>query len=357
VRAIAPLDSQAAGMDPNAALRVISAYAFGGMAWSPGSGYLAYVSGKEGGSGEVYLYNVRSGQTTRLPAPTGDSPSYAFGLRFSPGGQKIYFNRAYEFGTSTYALAGAWVGGLDGSLVQVAGSQSSAEQLVAWMNEDQIMVSSVQPDCGEQNLRLVSLRGQPDQVVWPGCFADRIYERGLGSMILSVTPDIAAIQPSTPAGVYRVRIRDGSVQRITERSFTRLSSSGRAYTWYGYQPQEGLSLVSLNGQVTPVFQGPPYDGSDPELNRPLRAVSGQNAWFWDGNGLFLVDPSQPDQQPRVIFPLPVTNLTQSPSDRRLYFFLAYDGSAGRLYAIRAGEWQPYLVDEHIQTARSITWTH
>jgi hypothetical protein len=286
--------------------------------------------------------------------PTAGSPTYANNLRFSPGGKRIYSNRAYDFNQDGgSAFAGAWVTGIDGTLVQLAGSDSTGEHLAAWIDDGQVLLSSDSPGCGEQNLRVVTLNTQKTQVFWPNCFAALSYQRGLTSVIVSVTPEIAAYQADNPAGLYRVRLWDGVAQKITDHSFTRLFPARQAYTWYGFLPGEGLSMVSLDGKVTPVFSGPPYDGSDPQINRPLFIEPGGTGWLWDGNGLFLGKPNTPPQQ---IFPLPVTNLTQSPSDRRLFFFLAYDGPVGRLYVIRSGEWQPYLMDERIHTPSSIHWT-
>jgi hypothetical protein len=355
VRTIATLDPKGPNADPNSALRVVNAYDHGAMVWSPGGTYLAFVSGQEGNSGEIYFYSMRSEKQYRLPAPpTGDSPTYAYNLHFSPSGTRIYSDRAYDFNPSAGAvLAGAWVSGTDGTLVQVAANDFTGENLVAWLNDGQVLLSSGSPDCGEQNLRVVNLSTKQAQVYWPGCYADLSYQRALSSVILSVTPDIVAFQTDTPTGLYRVRLWDRQVQKITDRSFNKLIPARQAYTWYGYLAGEGLSLVTLDGKVTPVLNGPPYDGSDPQINRPLFTAPDGTDWFWDGNGLFLAGPNH---QPQQLFPIPVTNLTQSPTDRNLFFFISYDGPVGNLYIMRAGEWKPYLIDERIHTPAGIHWT-
>ena len=127
-------------------------FAGGGLAWSPDGTRLAFVSGHEGTSADVYVYSRDTGQIARLT----DDPSHAYQLSWSPDGRYIFYTGASNFGSGAgYVMEGVWVARADGADVRSLyepDSVSGAEVLVDWVSEDTVLVHSWRRDWGGVNL-------------------------------------------------------------------------------------------------------------------------------------------------------------------------------------------------------------
>lgn len=344
-------------VDLEIAYQSMSALNNGGVDWSPGENYIAFVSAHEGKSAEVYTYHVPSGTIKRLTTDDSpEGPAHAYRLSFSPSGQRIYHARAYNFGTGAgYWMAGAWVVDLNGNIVQVSIGDSTGESLITWINNERPLLSSTRQDCGEQNLRTVDVITGQEQIMWHGCIDDRSYNRRMGEVVITVSAETAAIQPGNIEGVHRIRLWDGRVTTITERGFEKLYTGQGLYNWYAYNEWEGLFGLDYTGAITPILTGSPYDGSMPGLN-PIRQVTTSRQWLYQSDGLYLaLNVDGVPQEPVLVFPGEVQSLTSSQTLNGVYYFIAYEGTVGRIYRINATDWKAEIVDERITTPDGISW--
>lgn len=350
-------NGQVAAADLEIAFQAMSAFNNGGVDWSPGENYLAFVSPHEGPSAEVYTYHILSGILNRLTSTDlTEGPAHAYRLSFSPSGQRIYHARAYNFGTGEgYWMAGAWVVDLKGKLVQVSEGDSTGETLVAWVNNQRPLLSSTRRDCGEQNLRTVDLTTGQVQIMWPGCIDDRSYNRRLGEVVISVSAQTALIQPGNLEGVHRIRLFDGRVTTITEHGFEKLYTGQGPYNWYAYNDWEGLFGLDRSGTITPILTGPPYDGTVPGFN-PLRQLTSSREWLYSGDGLYLAqNVNGAPQEPALILPMDVSSFTASQNINGVYYFIANQGAGDRIYRVNTKDWQPEVLDERITSPSTIIW--
>ena len=125
----------------------------GGLQWSPGGNYLAFVSAHSGPSGDVYVYRPSTGamrRLTNLELPEG--PAFAYNLSFARTGYSIYYAAAHHFdNVAGNQMAGAWVTTVSGLHKQVAGNEFAGEEIVSWINDSNLLLSSWNSDCGDQN--------------------------------------------------------------------------------------------------------------------------------------------------------------------------------------------------------------
>jgi hypothetical protein len=358
----AGLNAQSPQPSLDGSFQTLIAYSTGGMAWSPDGHALAFVSSHEGDpngplAGDVYLYTPSAGKISKvsnLSLPSG--AAHAYNLDWSRDGQFLYYDGAYGFGeNNTASVAGAWVSGLNGNITQVApGEQSAGERLESWLPGSNVLLASNNGGC-TQNIRAVNIRTAKVQVIWPGCYADMLYDRLRNELLISVTSDLSG--DGNPAGLFLVSLYNNppAPRKISDEGFQKLYRGDYRTDWYGYRPDKGLFSISRRGAATALFSGGAYGGEDGGQTRPLLHLPDFTTWLWSGpTGLFVAKPGSDPQQ---ILPYEPQNLIQSPTQTGLYFFIGprSDNQVTSLYAMRARDWKPYLVDERIQNPDSLIW--
>jgi len=94
------------------AIMTLEALKRDGLVWPPGSTYLAFTSGHESYSGDIYFYVTTNGEirrNTHLDLPGG--PAFAYQLNFSPTGRALFYTATYRLGFDGEHdwLAGAFI--------------------------------------------------------------------------------------------------------------------------------------------------------------------------------------------------------------------------------------------------------
>jgi len=355
-------DSPAGVLD--SAFQSINAYSHNALAWSPDSSILAFTSAHEAptdrpASSNIYFYRPASNSISRftdVQLPQG--PGYPYQLDWSPYGRRLFFEVAYSFGggSDTY-FAGAWINGLDGSSIQVASEENSTgERVLAWTGYNNILIASANDSCGIQNLRNVNLSTGEATSLWPKCYQTAVYDRQRNLLLVSVTFNQIEVTEENTPGLYLVSIAQPQPRAISDHGFERVltgqSAGPNSAAWYGFNSGEGLFTIQRTGEINPLFTGAPFDGSTGAALSPLLQLT-TGDWLWRGDGLYLCRPGYLPQQ--VIATRP-DNLTTSPSVPGLFFYLAPDQEAVRLFGIHMRDWQPFIVDPRILDPKGIDFT-
>lgn len=187
-----------------AAQQVYRAVVFqeGGLAWSPAGGQLAFVSGHDGTSADVYVYARDTGEIIRLT----DGPSHAYQLSWSPDGQYIFHTGTSNFGSGAgHTMVGVWTARADGTGIQSLyepDSRSGDEELIDWVSNDTVLVHSWRPDCGKVNLVTANVVSGEVQIVWPDYFNRAAYNPATDTILIDAY-DIEC-NPADASGFYRV---------------------------------------------------------------------------------------------------------------------------------------------------------
>jgi hypothetical protein len=192
-------------------------YEGGGLAWSPDGTQLAFVSGHEGTSSDVYVLARDTGQITRLT----DGPAHAYQLSWSPDGEYIFHTGASNFGSGAgYAMVGVWAARADDTGVRSLyepDPRSGSEVLVDWISADTVLVHSWRPDCGALTLMRVNVVTGEIRVVWSDYFNQMAYRRDLGAVLIDAM-DIPC-NPEGVSGFYRIDVPGTGLEQISVEDF------------------------------------------------------------------------------------------------------------------------------------------
>jgi dipeptidyl aminopeptidase/acylaminoacyl peptidase len=189
----------------------------GGPVWSPDGTQLAFVSGHDGASSDVYVYSLVTGQMTRLT----DGPSHAYQLHWSPDGQYIFHTGASNFGSGAgYQMDGVWAARADGAGVRLLyelGEWTAAEEFVGWVSVDTVLVNSWRPDCGKINLRTSSIASGELEIVWPDYLNRVVYNPDTGAILIDAQ-DISC-NPEGTSGFYLAEPGGAELAQITAEEY------------------------------------------------------------------------------------------------------------------------------------------
>lgn len=315
------------------------------IAWSPDGKYLAFISGQDGVSADLYVYAAATGEIRRLT----DGPSHAYGISWSPDSQYIFHSGAVAFGTGAgITSAGAWVASVDGTEVIETTSGRGETTLLGWVSSEAILVFSWNIMCGAADLQEIHFKAGTSRLLWPGCMEDFHYDRQKGNVIITNSNSYDAWEDFSGKrqGTYLVTPGQAGFQKISDQGYEYIFRGQELAAWYGFIRSEGLFALDKDGQVIDSFTEPPYSNS--RLN---------DFCFPDDDYLYLENW---DTQSTDIIRLgtgQVASLTglaescyPSPADPDLIFSFG-DG----LKAYRMNEWQVQLVSEAIEYGFGIYW--
>ncbi|MCD6285653.1 MAG: PD40 domain-containing protein [Anaerolineae bacterium] len=189
----------------------------GGLAWSPDGSTLAFVSGHDGISADLYVVSRDLREITRLT----DGPSQAYQISWSPDSRYIFHTGASNFGTGAgYMMVGVWVARADGTGVRSLyepDPRTGAEVLVDWVAVDTALVHSWRPDCGGRNLITVNVASGEIQVVWPDYFNQVAYNPDTGAILIDAQ-DIGC-NPEGASGLYLMEPGSTELQQVSDEEY------------------------------------------------------------------------------------------------------------------------------------------
>ncbi|MCJ7736702.1 MAG: hypothetical protein MUQ10_05225 [Anaerolineae bacterium] len=189
----------------------------GGLAWSPDGSSLAFVSGHEGISADLYVYSRDLNEITRLTDGTG----HAYQISWSPDSRYIFHTGASNFGTGAgYAMVGVWVARADGAGVRSLyepDPRTGAEVLVDWIAADTALVHSWRPDCGGENLITVNIASGEIQGVWLDHFNQATYNPDTGAILIDAQ-DIDC-NPDGASGFYLIEPGRTELEQVSGEEY------------------------------------------------------------------------------------------------------------------------------------------
>jgi hypothetical protein len=155
------------------------------FAWSPDSQNLAFIAARDGASADVYLCNLNTRSVTRLSY----EESHANSLHWSPNGEYLQYLSTFSFGAGGGSEMDAlWTFDFQQNTAKTLENLgSNGEHFVAWAENDQILIASINSACGLYQLRFVNLTDASREVLVDGCFASIAYSTEDRIGIFSVT--------------------------------------------------------------------------------------------------------------------------------------------------------------------------
>jgi WD40 repeat protein len=263
--------------------------------WSPDGNVLAFASGSDGLSSDVYTYSLVTGAVTRITS----GPSEVYKLEWSPDGKWLLNSGIYFVGEG---LCGTWylsaVDGSGSSGFSMRGADGN--NLVRgcdfgeWVSDHQALVSEDANGRGTFDLEVMDIGQKTIDLVWPHNFHSFAFDPIAQQAYISTAGELQRDGTYFQQGTYRVDL----VTRKTDSIGPDL-----------------LSLLYLgwgSGQTIAGIPGNPYDicflpsGScsglanfDPKQFSGLSvSPSRQNLALFSDNGLWQVFPDSTGQTAR-----------------------------------------------------------
>ncbi len=336
---LAPAD--AAGVDAVRALLLP-----GSLAWSPDGRSLAFTAAMDGPVVEPYVHSFIESRTTRLARLLQDGQ--AFGMHWSPDGQKLVYFTADHFGAqSPEHMTGAWsvkTNGEGGK--QLDAPTGQMETLVGWVSPEEAVVFSTTGACGAHNLRTLPLDGSKSTSFYTGCFQNAAQDPESGNLMFAVSADDVTNcdcsgEENFSPGVY---LLPGA--RGLPRSLSAESAFG-----VQWQPEARLFYVDAGGS-----QRTALDIEGEKINLPLGVkdlipavspISGLWAWTQPPQALWV---GAPDQSPAQVFSGEARFPLWGAEGKTLLFF-----SEQKLYLAAAPQFSPQAVESFNSAVLDAVW--
>jgi hypothetical protein len=139
--------------------------------WSPEGHVLAFASGSDGPSSDVYTYDLDSGTMTRITS----GPSEVYKIVWSPDGKWIVNSGIYNVGEGmcgTWYLSAANGSGSSGFSIRGAANHNNIRgcDFDEWVSDHQALVSEDANGRGTFNLEILDIDQKSIDLIWPHNF-------------------------------------------------------------------------------------------------------------------------------------------------------------------------------------------
>jgi hypothetical protein len=339
------------------------------LAWSPDGSLLAFVSGHDGVSTDVYTYSPRTEKIAHLT----EGPSMAYNLSWSPDGKYILHAGAYSFGTGRgYNMAGVWVVGLDGQatipyLLRESNPDdpytgSDDEIWIGWSNKETVLAYSWNSAWGNTNLRAVNIASQTEYRLMTGTFEDISYNPYSRLILVSVLYDMSDMSPDfQKRGTYIVRPGNELVQ-ISEDNYLPLPF----YTKDGWYAQKTMTsdpnvivFIRNDGTLQVVEDRMPliedrYLDRFPN-NKHIFLSPDHLTWACTTQKTGEVWISSPSISPRQLHAGVSKTLGWSPDGAILFFYSIDEAGSAILYKAQSPDFEPVMIWRFLEAVNNRTW--
>ena len=298
--------------------------------WSPDGQRLAFTSCQDGRFTNVYLYDLRTGEITRLT----NRPHYEYGVKWSPTGEYIFFSEAESFGGGGISGGSAQVIRADrpeaAPVWGIPTSDTTPElDIITWTSPDSLLLESYAQPCGVEQLSNVDVITEKIQTFWQAaqwgdCVEHIMRDPVSGELLLNQT-----YINQSPTDLHIALLASNGVKLMDVNA-----GDLRTYLLRGSYPDH-LNLVGSAAAIS---------ASLPETLIPIQSPN-RDLWAWlpwptwpmtEGDGLWIGNAGQP---PKQIFSTQVDSFTWSP-DGKTAFFCA----GGSVYVASWPDFKPEVLN-------------
>lgn len=213
--------------------------------WSPDGRYLAFASGVDGPSSDLYVYDMSTGTVTRLSS----GAEQLLWLSWSPDGQWILHTSAHQFNEAGDGTIGNYhAAHVDGSNV-VSLPSEGIQRWLGWLTDNSYWVADGENGIGMFNLRQITIPGGEIKTLWPGVYDSVALDREMNQLLVTGT-DVAG----TP-GLFRVNLIDLSFELIASGDFHGAEFAGLGELRFIVRADTGVQQVWSDGRLTTFGSG------------------------------------------------------------------------------------------------------
>jgi WD40-like Beta Propeller Repeat len=173
--------------------------------WSPDGNVLAFASGSDGTSSDVYTYNLNTGVLTRIT----DGPSEVYKIMWSPDGNWILNSGIYFVGEGlcgTWYLSAATGSGSSGFSIKGADANTLVRgcDFDEWVSDHQALVSEDANGRGTFNLEVMDIDQKSIDLIWPHNFHSFAFDPVAQQAYISTAGEQQQDGTYFQQGTYRV---------------------------------------------------------------------------------------------------------------------------------------------------------
>jgi dipeptidyl aminopeptidase/acylaminoacyl peptidase len=311
--------------------------AAGSMDWSPDGQLLAFTSGQDGLFANLYVYDLRTGKTTRMT----DRPHNEYGVRWSPTGEYIFFSEAEVFGGGGISGGSAWVMRADrpesAPIWGIPPSDSNPGiSIINWISPSTLLLEYYGQPCGIDQLSQVNVVTGATQTLWQAaawgdCIEHIMRDPVNGDFLLNQT---YVNEPPADTHIALLGPNGGKLKDVNTADL-------RTYLVQDSYPDD-LNLVG---------SAPTVSASLPGTVIPIQSPD-DNLWAWlpwptwplaQGTGLWV---GKAGQLPTQITTATVESFNWSPDGKTMFFY-----ASDNMYIAHWPELKPEIFDAALLSPR------
>ena len=317
-------------------------YAVGELSWSSDGSKMAFVSSHQGPSPDVYVYDVRSREVTRLT----DGPSHSVNLHWSPDDQYIFHAGVEKMwkeysgsGYSGWAFYAARANDSGVTTVFRSDVYQGHESGIDWFSDHEILMESGYWFCGSFDLRMVDINNGKRVSIWPNQYNQSAYDPVEKVVLIWVSPDAFDSEECGTvgeSGLYLVSISDGHQEKVADFEDQGLISSiewNEEASKFVIDLRTFWAVVDNKGEVEYLEEEPIFSTAG-----KIIALLG-----YKGESLRVID--QEDKIFEVSTGNTILSPIWSPDGSRLFFFEESVSGESSLFMVKAPDYERVLIIE------------
>ncbi|MBP7998496.1 MAG: PD40 domain-containing protein [Chloroflexi bacterium] len=243
--------------------------------WSPDGRYLAFASGVDGPSSDLYVYDMTTATVTRLSS----GPEQMLWLDWSPDGQWILHTSAHEINEAGDGTIGNYHAARpDGSEI-VSLPSEGVQRWLGWLTDNSYWVADGDNGVGMFNLRQINVPGGEVKTLWPGVYTSVALDREMNQLL------VAGTDASGTVGLFRVNLIDLSSELIASGDYQEVELAGLGDLRFFVRTDTGVQAVLADGQMISFLpEGERLQAMALSANGQNLAIIQEESLWWLGSG-------------------------------------------------------------------------
>jgi hypothetical protein len=278
--------------------------------WSPDGHVLAFASGADGPSSDVYTYNLDTGIVTRIT----DGPSQVYKIIWSPDGNWILNSGIYNVGEG---MCGTWyLSAANGSVSSGFSIRGAVDQsgirgcdFDEWVSDHQALVSEDANGRGIFNLEILDIHQKSIDLIWPHTFHSFAFDPVAQIAYISTAGEQLLGGTYFQQGTYQVEVSTNKTVSIAPDMLSLLYLG-----WESGETIAGIPQGSTDICFIPSGSCSGFPGTGQKQWSGLSVSANRNSLvLYSDTGLWHIFPESANKSTRRDYSGNVSSVTWSPN--------------------------------------------
>lgn len=190
------------------------------FAWSPDGTQLAFTGVMQGPSADLYIFDLITQEIRRVSQESDQD----FAPSWSPDGSHLVYLSVAGFGTGAgWSNSAIWLADTQGGTpLPISPAGGSGEEILGWLDDNTVVLTSWAQPCGPQRLRLYDVNGGSEVMLEAGCINAAAVSNRMGAVLFSNADGLFLYSLENPEPVQVAQEPNAWIERVLpgERLFT-----------------------------------------------------------------------------------------------------------------------------------------